>query len=232
MYKPVRNGRLYEQIVEQIEQQVVDGTLKAGDRLPSERELAKRFGVSRTAVREAVKALLQRGLIEVNPGSGTFVTDGTSRALQHSLGLAMRLGQLENVASLIELREMMEPAIAAKAAQRATQEHIVELERLVTIMDDVLTVPTDFISADFTFHMILAQASQNALIPTIMNSVVDLLQEQRSAIFKADGGQIRAQIHHKRILQAVKTKNSQAAFDAMVAHLGQVREDFESHPNL
>lgn len=227
MYKRLQNGRLYEQIVEQIESQVIDGTLKAGDRLPPERDLATRFGVSRTAVREAVKALRGRGLIEVYPGRGTFVTNGTSAALQHSLGLAMRMGRSDSVANLIELREMMEPTIAGKAAERATAEQITEMERLVSRMDSVLTKPDLFISADFQFHLILAEASQNHLLPTILTSVVDLLQQQRIQIFKADGGQARAQFHHKKILRMIKAKDSTAAFEAMVDHLAQVREDFD-----
>ncbi|MEM7115020.1 MAG: FadR/GntR family transcriptional regulator [Chloroflexota bacterium] len=228
MYRPLRNGRLYEQIVEQIEQQVIDGTLQAGDKLPPERQLAEKFGVSRTAVREAVKALRQRGLIDVHPGRGTFVTNHTSQALHRSLGLALRIGETDGVASLIELRDMLEPPIAAKAALRATPEQIQQLETLVAEMDKVLLVPEAFIAADFAFHMTLAEATQNVLIPTIMNSIVDLLQEQRQRIYKSGGGQIRAQRHHRVILQAVRERDEKGAYEAMSAHLRQVREDFEA----
>ena len=228
MYQPIQNGRLYEQIVAQIEQQVLSGQLKAGDRLPPERELATQFKVSRTAVREAVKALRQKGLLEVYPGRGTFVMNQTSQALQSSLGLAMRIGQVDGgVADLIELREMMEPAIVAKAAARATPEQIAALDILVAKMDEVLEQPEAFISADFQFHQKLAEASQNALMPTILDSIVDLLQEQRQRIFKAGGGQKRAQRNHKLILRAIKERDPFAAQQAMTAHLIQVREDFE-----
>lgn len=228
MYKPLRSGRLYEQIVEQIEQQVIAGVLKAGDRLPPERLLAEQFGVSRTAVREAVKALRQRGLLEVHPGRGTFITNDTSQALHRSLGLALRIGEVAGVASLIELREMLEPPIAAKAALRASKAQIAKLENLVAKMDDALLIPDAFIQADFAFHMTLAEATQNVLLPTIMNSIVDLLQEQRKQIYKSDGGQVRAQRHHRLILQAVGARNAQGAHEAMQAHLRQVREDVEA----
>ena len=230
MYKPIQSGRLYEKIAFQIEQQIVAGTLQAGDRLPAERELAISFGVSRTAVREAVKTLCQRGLIEVFAGRGTFVANQTGRALRHSLDLALRVGQVDGDTSLIELREMMEPTIALKAAQRATDDQLMQMRQLVDKMDLVLTEPKLFISADFTFHMALAEASQNILLPTIMNSIVDLLQRQRDRIFKADGGQVRAQKHHRLILAAVTERDGQAAYQAMVAHLVQVREDFEEGP--
>ena len=81
VYKLVRSSRLYEQIVQQIEESIVKGELKPGDQLPAERELAQRFGVSRTAGREAVKALREKGLVESYSGRGTFITDGTTEAV-------------------------------------------------------------------------------------------------------------------------------------------------------
>lgn len=95
MYKIVRTSRLYEQIVQQIEDSILKGTLKAGDQLPSERELALKFGVSRTAVREAVKALHEKGLVEAYSGRGTFITDGTTEAVRQSINLMMRFDQTE-----------------------------------------------------------------------------------------------------------------------------------------
>ena len=82
MYKVVQTSRLYEQIVQQIEDSIHKGALKEGEQLPAERELALQFGVSRTAVREAVKALREKGLVEAFPGKGTFVTSATSRSVR------------------------------------------------------------------------------------------------------------------------------------------------------
>src|SRR5207245_5188617 len=93
VYKAVRTSRLYEQIVQQIEESILKGTLKTGDQLPAERELAEQFGVSRTAVREAIKALSEKGLVEAYSGRGTFITNGTSQAIRQSLDLMMKLGR-------------------------------------------------------------------------------------------------------------------------------------------
>src|SRR5512134_2148285 len=93
MYLPIQPERLYEQIVRQIEQRIVAGDLKSGDQLPSENELAKQFAVSRTAVREAIKALREKRLVAIRPGVGTFITNGTSDAVRSSLGLLMKFGQ-------------------------------------------------------------------------------------------------------------------------------------------
>ncbi len=121
MYKIIRSSRLYEQIVQQVEESIHKGALKPGDQLPPERELAEQFGVSRTAVREAVKTLREKGLVEAYPGRGTFITDGSSNTMKQSLHRMMRSGN-EGFAFLAEVREILEPEIAALATTRADQE--------------------------------------------------------------------------------------------------------------
>ena len=225
MYAPVQFERLYEQITEQIERRILSGDLKIGDQLLPERELAEQFGVSRTAVREAVKTLRQKGLVEVQPGRGTFITNGTTRAVRHSLDLMMRIGYAAGSGDLVEVREILEPEIAALAAARAGAEHIAVMREAVATMDAALKDPDRFIEADLDFHLALAGATQNALIPTLIDSIVDLLREQRKRIFRVSGGPERGQFHHKRILDTVMRHDPEAAREAMRAHLRQVRDD-------
>src|SRR5215472_12036264 len=104
MYTPIRSNKVYQQIAEQIEQLILSGKLRSGDRLPTERELAQQFQASRTAVREAMKTLAQKGLVDMRPGRGTIVIDGTSRAMRYSLDLLVRVGQTVNSGSLVEVR--------------------------------------------------------------------------------------------------------------------------------
>ncbi len=227
-YETIQPERLYEKIVEQIERRILAGEIKVGDQLPSERELAEQFGVSRTAVREAVKALSQKGLLEVHPGRGTFITNGTSRAVRHSLGMMMKIGQAGGTGDLVEVREIFEPEIAALAALHASQEHIAALQGAISAMDGALSEAELYIEADLDFHLTLAEATQNTLIPTLIDSIVDLLREQRMSIFSVEGGPQRGQWHHKRILDAVIGHDPQAAREAMRAHLLQVRKDYEA----
>ncbi len=226
-YQAIQTKRLYEKIVEQIERRILSGELKVGDRMLPERELADQFQVSRTAVREAVKALSEKGLVEVRPGRGTFVTNGTSKAFRFSFGMSM-IGQDGGTRDLVELREIFEPEIAALAALRATQEHLDTLQEAVATMDLSLNDANTYIEADMDFHLALAEASQNALISTLIDSIVDLLREQRTAIFNVEGGPQRGQVHHKRILEAVQQRNPQAARETMRIHLQQVREDSQA----
>jgi GntR family transcriptional regulator, transcriptional repressor for pyruvate dehydrogenase complex len=230
MYKIVRSSRLYEQIVAQVEESIHKGDLKPGDQLPPERELAEQFGVSRTAVREAVKALREKGLVEAYPGRGTFITDGTSYTIRQSLDRMMRTGN-EGFAFLAEVRQILEPEIAALATARADEEDLEAMRQQVATMDGAKDDPDTFIEADLDFHLALAEAAANPIILSLIDSIVGLLREQRMGIFHVEGGPERGQYHHKKILQAVENRDAAAAREAMKAHLSQVKDDSRHAPN-
>jgi len=233
MYTPIQSVRVFEQVAEQIEKRILDGELRSGDRLPTERHLAEQFHVSRTAVREAMKILAQKGLVDMRPGRGTIVIDGANAAMQDSIDLVMklRLGEVGGSNNLVEVREILEIEIAALAAARATEKEIAAMREAVKIMDESLDDADAFIAADNRFHEALAQATQNTLIFILVNSIVNLLSEQRKQIFDVEGGPQRGQIHHKRVLESVIRRDPQAARDAMRSHLRQVREDVGSSVN-
>jgi GntR family transcriptional repressor for pyruvate dehydrogenase complex len=227
MYLPIQPERLYEQIVSQIEQRIVAGELKAGDQLPSENELAKQFAVSRTAVREAIKALREKRLVEIRAGRGTFIINGMPDAMRHSLGLIMKFGSGNGFSNLVEVREILEPEIAALAATRITEEYIAAMREAMDIMETALDNVEVFAEADLDFHLALAEATQNPIIPVLVDSIIDLLREQRKRIGLVNGGLQRGQSHHKKILDAVIRRDPQAARQAMQDHLEQVRTDSE-----
>ncbi|MGC1902984.1 MAG: FadR/GntR family transcriptional regulator [Candidatus Acidiferrum sp.] len=225
MYKAVQTSRLYEQIVEQIENSITKGDLKKGEQLPAERELAQQFGVSRTAVREAVKTLREKGLVEAFAGRGTFVINGTARSMRHTLDRMIRSGSHEGAVHLVEVREILEPEIAALAARRADEDALSAMRESIAVMDAARLNPEGFIEGDLDFHLALAEGAGNPLIPSLIDSIVGLLREQRMRTYYVDGGPERGQYHHKRILEAIEHRDSNAAREAMCAHLRQVRED-------
>lgn len=225
LYKTIKTSRLYEQIVQQIEASILDGTLKRGDQMPPERELAEQFGVSRTAVREAIRALREKGLLEAFSGRGTFVTDGTSEAVRQSFDLMVKVGQGDGLQHVEELREILEPEIAALAAAHMEEQHLATMREAVATMDRSLHDPEAYIEADLDFHLALAEAAGNPLILSLIDSIVGLLREQRLRIFNVEGGPQRGQHHHKRILAAIEAQDAEQARAAMRAHLGQVRTD-------
>ena len=226
-YMPIQSQKVFERVAVQIEQRILAGELRNGDRLPTERELAEQFQVSRTAVREALKILAQKGLVDMRPGRGTLVIDGASEALSHSLGLVLRLklGEVGGSKALVEVREILEVEIAALAAARATEAEIAAMREAVQEMDASLGDADEFIAADNRFHEALARATQNPLILALVHSIVGLLSEQRKQVFDTNGGPQRGQVHHKNILDCVIYHDVEAARTAMRAHLRQVRID-------
>ncbi len=229
MYEPIQTERLYKQIVEQIERRILAGDLKVGDQLPPEPQLAQQFGVSRTAVREAVKALSEKGLIEIRPGRGTFVIN-EGPDMRHSLGLLMKLDSTDGSSSLVEVREILEPEIAALAALRITDELITTMQQAVATMDTALDNVDIFVEADLDFHLAMAEATQNVIIPALLDTIIDLLREQRKRTGLVSGGLKRGQLHHKNILEAVIRRDPEAARTAMRRHLEQVQQDSGASP--
>jgi GntR family transcriptional repressor for pyruvate dehydrogenase complex len=225
MYKVVQTLRLYEQIVQQIEDSILKGDLKAGAQLPAERVLAHQFGVSRTAVREAMKTLREKGLVEAYAGRGTFVTNGTARSMRQTLDRVMRGGPSEGAVQLVEVREILEPEIAALAAQRSDEDARSAMRESIAAMDAARLDAEAFIEGDLDFHLALAEAAANPLILSLIDSIVGLLREQRMRTYYIEGGAERGQYHHKRIMEAIDHRDPQGAREAMRAHLRQVRED-------
>jgi GntR family transcriptional regulator, transcriptional repressor for pyruvate dehydrogenase complex len=233
MYIPIQSMKVFEQVAVQIEKRILEGELRSGDRLPTERELAEQFQVSRTAVREAMKILAQKGLVDMRPGRGTIIIDGSHEAMQDSIGLVMklRLGEVGGSDNLVEVREILETEIAALAATRATEKEIAAMLHAVQVMDENLNKADAFIAADNQFHEALAQATQNTLILILVNSIVNLLSEQRKQVFQVEGGPQRGQVHHRRILDSVIRRDPEAARSAMRSHLRQVRDDVSGFTN-
>jgi GntR family transcriptional repressor for pyruvate dehydrogenase complex len=139
--------------------------------------------------------------------------------------MKLRLGEVGGSDNLVEVRGILEPEIAALAAGRATEKEIAAMREAIRIMDENLNNADAYIAADNRFHEALAEATQNTLIIILVQSIVNLLSEQRKQVFQVEGGPQRGQVHHKRILEYVTRREPEAARAAMHLHLQQVRED-------
>jgi GntR family transcriptional repressor for pyruvate dehydrogenase complex len=206
----------------------MQGELRVGDQLPSERELSELFGVSRTAVRDAVNALREKGLVEVRPGKGTFIADIADRSLgvvRDSLGLMVGSMLDKGLADLIQVRTILEPEIAAIAAACAREEDLETLQSALDTMESALDDADVFIESDLEFHLALAKATQNPLIPVLIDPIIDLLRDHRWRMSMVEGGSERGQYHHRRIFSAVLKRDPAAARKAMTAHMEQVVQD-------
>jgi DNA-binding FadR family transcriptional regulator len=166
--------------------------------------------------------------VEIRPGRGTFITDGTTDTIRNSFGMLIKFGGKNGSMNLVEVREILEPEIAALAATRITDEYVTAMQDAVKIMDTALDNVEVFVEADLDFHLALAEGTQNPFILILMDSIIDLLREQRKRTGLAKGGLQRGQVHHKKILDAVTRRDAKTARLAMQDHLQQVRKDSKS----
>lgn len=217
-------GSLSVQAAQQIRELIHTGELKRGERLPSERELSERLGVSRTVVREAIKMLRASGYVKVRMGVGSFVTEDPINILEDQLSYS-KDPESKKIADLHQVREVLEPAVAALAAQNATAEDIRKMEAAVQEMEQNLSNGYRYIEADKLFHIALAEATKNSIFTILLNSIVDLLQEARRLAISTPGSGERSSRYHRRILEAVKNREAEEAFNAMSEHMQQTERD-------
>jgi GntR family transcriptional repressor for pyruvate dehydrogenase complex len=218
---PIKSTRIYQEIVRQVKGMIAEGRLKSGDQLPPERDLAEKFVVSRTSVREALRALESLGLVEIRPGEGTFVREVSVDSLVEPLALVM-LSQREAIGELFEARRMIEPALAALAARRATPEDVGEMERILESQAKAIAAGGTGVEQDAEFHAAIGAAAHNRAITRIAHAVMDLLRQSREESLNTPGRPDRTHNDHKRLLAAIRARDEVAARQAMVEHLEAV----------
>lgn len=227
---------LCEAIVGEIEQMVVGGQLIPGDVLPPQDELADRFGVSRTVIREATKVLSAKQLVTVRRGVGMVISYPSTSTVTASLGLLLRLGQATRL-QLTELRRFIEPQMAFLAAQRGSQEQIdsvKEIEGASRASLSALARPsihsrTDQVAGrDLAFHQAIWTAAGNDVATAVLESIVPLLRESLATTYNLPQGPEVALADHRAITEAIATRNAEEARRRMDAHLFHTMEQLAS----
>jgi GntR family transcriptional repressor for pyruvate dehydrogenase complex len=223
LYSPVkRQDKLSVQVANQIQDLILSKHLKVGDRLPPERELCEQFGVSRTVIREAIRALEAKGLLTAQGGSGTYVKGLQSEDVADSIGLYITTqARPISHAKLMEVRRVLEVRIAALAAERATKESTAELDDLLARMDEARNDPHAFAKYDLEFHVALARATGNELLEILLDPFMDALYEGRRLASNLPGVPQEAMELHRTILEKVKAGDAEGAAQAMSVHLDQ-----------
>lgn len=227
--KPIKTKKIYEEIVDQIKQLIIDGHIKPGDKLPSERNLVESFKVSRASIREALSALEMMGLIEVRTGEGAYIRQVQADTMAASLTWALSM-EKGSVIELLEVRRMIEIQAAGYAAERATKAQIDELESILNSMSANLhNSETAAEKADHSFHYNIAKATHNKIIIRMMDTISDhlhhLIRASRSKLYE---GKYTPEIlfeEHVKILLAMKNKDPEEAKKQMAVHLNGVEEE-------
>jgi GntR family transcriptional repressor for pyruvate dehydrogenase complex len=213
--------RPYEQIVRQIQEAIRDNALSEGDRLPTERELAETFGVSRSVVREAIKVLSAQGLVESRQGSGLYVRNRPIESVTRAIVLSV-LPEGDSVEQLFEFRRLLEADAARLAAERATAEQIAKLESIIDRYAPNLDGQPNwerFSEVDDAIHSIIAAASGNPYLDVMVASVRAMMQDVIVLVADHPGSIGEAMRHHRAILAALAAHDPELAADEMERHV-------------
>lgn len=225
-WQAVRRIRTHEQVLAQIQQRILTGSLRVGDRLPSEREFVEVLGVSRASVREALRVLEAMGIVDANVGSGreagSVVAGRSTEALSNLLRLHMSLAQFR-LADLVEVRSQLEHAAAKRAASAATPD---DIEQLTSLIDSMTAPDVDhetFHALDTEFHICIARASGNALTADLMQALRDAVKHEMKAAFaRVDDWTSMVQrlaSEHREILTAIENHDGSTAADRVTKHI-------------
>lgn len=227
--RPVR--RAYEQVADQMREWILSGSLSVGDRIPTEGELAARFGTSRGTVREALRVLSSENLITTKPGAGggSSVSRPDPGRITESLRVALMLlvGTSElSLSELLSAREILELPVAALAATNRTEDHLATLALLLPVHPERMN-PDDLFEIDLAFHETLLRATGNRLLPLVASPIFQVNARRFSRHRASPDFWELVVEEHREIYEAVKLGDADAARTAMMRHLQDIAGTYQ-----
>ena len=219
---PARGNRVYHNIFEELQQRIRQGDWLPGDRIPSIAQLAKELQVGSGTIREALRSLQSVGMINIEHGSGVYVTGArpSTELSSHFQNVGDGL-----LLALAETRRILEPELASLAAERGTDDELTEIEGLVRQMEEEEKHGHDFAELDVLFHRQIAQAARNPILYQTMEGVSDLFLESRRAILLDPNAVLRALRYHALIAEALRLRNAPQARLLMQGHMNSMLDE-------
>lgn len=226
MPEPIQRRKVYEQLAERLVAEISERRLRPGDVLPTERELTQSYGVGRSSVREALRMLESRGLIEPRE-NGAFVVAEYANPLNTSLHLLLAMDEAD-LRELFEMRKVLEVESAGLAATRRTDEDLAKMAWAIEEMVGGLSSEGRYIAADLQFHLTIATATRNRVGLRMMQAIRGLLQQALGSIYHIPGSPQRSIAQHRLILEAIATGDAEAARERMGEHLARVEGEIQT----
>jgi len=225
-FRPVKTDKISELVSRQIKSAILNGSMKPGDRLPAERELVNYFRASRVSIREAVKSLETSGLLKIKPGSGIFVSEISPKPISDSLSSILRIQKI-SINELTEARIILEPHIAKFAAEKITSEELEALEQNIHEASARVKSNTPCPAQNIEFHSLIAATTKNQVITLTMKTLLDVVKEMtleiKNHLQKRTEISRQAVACHRKILKALREKDSQRVYELMLKDILQVQ---------
>ncbi|WP_270215367.1 FadR/GntR family transcriptional regulator [Clostridium butyricum] len=229
MLEQDKNSKVYEQVIEEIKNQIKTGKLKKGDKLPSERDMVELFSVSRTSVREAMRALEVIGLIERKQGAGNYIKTNFDDSLFEPISVMFML-QKNSLDDIVELREILE-SYCIKLAVRNIYES--EIETISEIMEEMYQAKNEEenLALDIKLHYLLIKASKNILLINIISVISQIMDESikefRKKILYEENNRAKLLSIHEKLVNAMKEHDTVKAVDAIEEHFKLIRKYYK-----
>lgn len=228
MFKPIKTKRVYEQVVEQIQDLMQKGDLRPGDKLLSERELSQKLGISRAAMREALCALDFIGVLESRQGEGTFISQVSEQMLTEHLAVFLTMERDANL-DILEMRKILEAAAADLAAKRASTADIEQMAEALNMMKSDVDSRVLGEENDARFHRAVVDATGNKALAKTMallsDHIVQNMRASRIQLFRKTGNREELYRQHLHVFMAIKERDAKQARRAMVDHLEFVENE-------
>jgi GntR family transcriptional repressor for pyruvate dehydrogenase complex len=224
LLKEVRKEKIFEDIVRQIRRLIKKGSLKVGDKLPPERDLAQAFKVSRASVREAIRVLESAGLVKTRVGDGTYVETGSVESLVKPLATVVVKGR-ETLMDIFSVRKMVEPEIASLAAERATANEVSELRSILSHQRKTSGNPGPVTEIDYSFHLSLAKMAKSQVFLKLYNTLAELINQTREEFLQEGDRPQKSVEGHEEILLAIEKRDPALAKKAMSSHLRTIERE-------
>lgn len=225
--RPVQKNSISDEIVQQVMQQISNGNLLPGQRLPSERDLCKQFNAGRSSLREALRCLCIMGVLTARVGEGTSVATDGNKFLETVMQWRVITEKYE-IRNLMELRLALEGLAAASSAERATEQELTQIEELVDRMRDAMDDAKRFSALDLEFHLALANASQNQALADMVSMIRGQLARVLKTVLMLPDARPLSTDEHAQIAKALRRRNPEAARKAMHAHLSSAIKRYEA----
>src|SRR6266699_478591 len=229
--RPEKNGLMAEQVVIQVRDMIRQGTLKPGDRLPPERELAKRLGISRASLRHGLRFLAAIGVLTSRHGSGPYIAEGPPALDSEPLRMLAELHRF-TPDEMFETRKLLEVGLAGLAAQHAQPDHLAVMAEEVAEMYAALNDPQEYLVHDIRFHRAIAAASSNPILAALMDMVSAVMYERRRETVSRAKDLKESVAMHREIDRLIRAGKADEARAAMSEHLALAQRAFASEEGL
>jgi DNA-binding FadR family transcriptional regulator len=222
---------LYKDIAKEIEKKITDGELKVGDKLPPERHLAEQYGVSRNVVRESLKVLNERGIVDIKSGKGVYVKELEKDYIRKKLEFTL-YNSKSTIAEMIEVREILDMSIVERAIENVTYEDIEKLKEVYDKMEECLLYGPAYAELDYKFHVEIARCTKNNMLFLLSSTFYKITYDKTFNMTQMRYEKIQqSHVEHKNIIKAIENKDKENLYKYTMSHIQCLKEQLKTIEN-